>query len=126
MPKILSEYLPFAFYFLVVDTFLAEERVFSERPISVFPYYVTLGIALYGKEKPLRKLPAPYLVTLDPLIWKILQKKHHLIERKNYKWGRCHCEVTWPQVSCKGLEVTLGLWPPNSRKNKDQCHQNLE
>jgi len=62
---------------------------------------------LYGKEKPLRKLPAPFLVALDPLIWKILQKKHHLIEMINYKRGRCHCEVTWPRVSCKGLEVTF-------------------
>ncbi|XP_008706472.1 protein mono-ADP-ribosyltransferase PARP15 [Ursus maritimus] len=90
----------------VVDTYLAKEHVFSERPISVFPYYVTLGIALYGKEKPLRKLPAPYLVTLDPLIWKILQKKHHLIERKNYKWGRCHCEskdqVSWKHCLSNG------------------------
>lgn len=69
----------------VVDTYLAKELVFNERPISVFPYYVTLGLALHRKEKPLRKLAAPFLVALDPLIWKILQKKHHLIGMINYK-----------------------------------------
>ena len=78
---------------------MAKELVFNERPISVFPYYVTLGLALHRKEKPLRKLAAPFLVALDPLIWKILQKKHHLIGMINYKKGKCHCEVTWPQVS---------------------------
>lgn len=72
----------------VVDTYLAKKLVFNERPITVFPYYVTLGIALYGKEKPLRKLLAPFWVALHPFIWKIMQKKHCLIGMINYKRGR--------------------------------------
>ena len=38
------------------------------------------GIASYGKEKPLIKLPATFLMALNPLMWKIFQRKHHLMK----------------------------------------------
>lgn len=36
-----------------------------------------------------------------------LSEKASPDEMINYKRGRCHDEVTWPHVNCKGMEVTL-------------------
>lgn len=60
---------------IVVDTYLIKNLVFNERPTSVFSYYVSFNTALYGREEPLRKLQAPFLVDLDPLIRKNLAEK---------------------------------------------------
>jgi poly [ADP-ribose] polymerase 10/14/15 len=68
-------------------------------PLSVFPYYPSLGTALYGKEKPLIKLPAPFQESLDPALWKFFQKVNPLIEEINDEMRGCHCELTWSQVN---------------------------
>lgn len=65
----------------------------------MFPYYAYLGTALYGKEKPVIKLPAPFKESLDLLLWKFLYKNNHLIEEINEEVRRCHCELTWSQLS---------------------------
>ncbi|XP_076974255.1 protein mono-ADP-ribosyltransferase PARP14 [Tamandua tetradactyla] len=88
----------------VFDTILTKKLVFNKMPLSVFPYYTSLGTALYGKEKPLIKLPAPFIKSLDLPIWKFLQKKGHLIEKINDEMGFWHCELIWPQLNC---EVTI-------------------
>lgn len=75
----------------------------NNMPLSVFPYYASLGTALYGKEKPLIKLPAPFRESLDLSLWKFLYKKH-LVEAINEEVSRCHCELTWSQLSG---EVTI-------------------
>ncbi|XP_049733945.1 protein mono-ADP-ribosyltransferase PARP14 [Elephas maximus indicus] len=82
----------------VLDTIMTKKLVFNNLPLSVFPYYPSLGTALYGKEKPLIKLPAPLEVPLALPIWKFLQKKNHLIEEINGEMGHCHCELIWPQL----------------------------
>ncbi|XP_014635277.1 PREDICTED: poly [ADP-ribose] polymerase 14-like [Ceratotherium simum simum] len=88
----------------VVDTIMTKKLDLNNMPLSVFPYYTSLGTALYGKEKPLIKLPAPFRESLDLPLWKFLQKKNHLIEEINDEVRRCHCELTWSQLSG---EVTI-------------------
>ncbi|XP_058151669.1 protein mono-ADP-ribosyltransferase PARP14 isoform X1 [Dasypus novemcinctus] len=88
----------------VLDNILTKKLVFNKMPLSVFPYYTSLGTALYGKEEPLIKLPAPLVKSLALPIWKFLQKKQHLIEEINGEMGRCHCELVWPQFNC---DVTI-------------------
>ncbi|KAK2091748.1 Protein mono-ADP-ribosyltransferase parp14 [Saguinus oedipus] len=85
----------------VLDTIMATKLDFNKMPLSVFPYYASLGTALYGKEKPLIKLPAPFEESIDLPLWKFLQKKNHLIEEINDEMRRCHCELTWSQLSGK-------------------------
>lgn len=72
----------------------------------MFSCYVSLDTVLHGREEPFRKLPAPFLVALDPFIRMNLAEKVSPDWNENYKRGRGHCEVTWPQVSCTGLEAT--------------------
>ncbi|XP_006884365.1 PREDICTED: poly [ADP-ribose] polymerase 14 [Elephantulus edwardii] len=81
----------------VLDTIMTKKFTFKKMPLSVFPYYPSLGTALYGKEKPLIKLPAPLEVPLGLPLWKFLQKKNHLIDEINSEMERCHCELIWPQ-----------------------------
>ncbi|XP_003941705.3 protein mono-ADP-ribosyltransferase PARP14 isoform X1 [Saimiri boliviensis] len=85
----------------VLDIIMATKLDFNKMPLSVFPYYASLGTALYGKEKPLIKLPAPFEESIDLPLWKFLQKKNHLIEEINDEMRRCHCELTWSELSGK-------------------------
>ncbi|XP_054984122.1 protein mono-ADP-ribosyltransferase PARP14-like [Sorex araneus] len=82
----------------VLDTILTKKLEIDNIPLSVFPYYTSLGTALYGKEKPLIKLPAPFRESLDHLLWKFLQKKNHRIKEINDEMAHCHCELTWSQL----------------------------
>ncbi|KAF6385251.1 poly(ADP-ribose) polymerase family member 14 [Rhinolophus ferrumequinum] len=83
----------------VLGTIMTKKLHFNNMPLSVFPYYAYLGTALYGKEKPVIKLPAPFKESLDLLLWKFLYKNNHLIEEINEEVRRCHCELTWSQLS---------------------------
>ncbi|KAK2493461.1 hypothetical protein MC885_011875 [Smutsia gigantea] len=88
----------------MLDTIMTKKFDLLNMPLSVFPYYTSLGTALYGKEKPLIKLPAPFRESLALPLWKFLQQKTHLIEEINDELRRCHCELTWSPLSC---EVTV-------------------
>ncbi|KAH0504443.1 Poly [ADP-ribose] polymerase 14 [Microtus ochrogaster] len=83
----------------VLDTILAKRHSFNRMPLSVFPYYPSLGTALYGKEKLLVKLPASFQESLGLPLWKFFQKNNHLIEEINDKMRRCHCELTWSDIN---------------------------
>ena len=88
----------FYFVFKVLDTILAKKHSFNRMPLSVFPYYPSLGTALYGEEKPLVKLPASFQESLGLPLWKFFQKHNHLI-KENDKMRRCHCELTWSDIN---------------------------
>ncbi|XP_028608059.1 protein mono-ADP-ribosyltransferase PARP14 [Grammomys surdaster] len=85
----------------VLDTIMAKKHSFNKMPLSVFPYYPSLGTALYGEEKPLVKLPASFQESLDLPLWKFFQKNNHLIEEINGEMRRCHCEMTWSESNGK-------------------------
>uniref|UniRef100_L7N1F5 Poly [ADP-ribose] polymerase n=1 Tax=Myotis lucifugus TaxID=59463 RepID=L7N1F5_MYOLU len=88
----------------VLDTIMTKKLDLNNMPLSVFPYYTSLGTALYGKEKPLIKLPAPFKESLDLSLWKFLHKRNHLIEEINEEVRRSHCELTWSPLNG---EVTI-------------------
>uniref|UniRef100_G1Q873 Poly [ADP-ribose] polymerase n=1 Tax=Myotis lucifugus TaxID=59463 RepID=G1Q873_MYOLU len=83
----------------VLDTIMTKKLDLNNMPLSVFPYYTSLGTALYGKEKPLIKLPAPFKESLDLSLWKFLHKRNHLIEEINEEVRRSHCELTWSPLN---------------------------
>ncbi|NXP49794.1 PAR14 polymerase, partial [Heliornis fulica] len=90
-----------------VTNILAKTHSLNKMPISVYPYYTSLGIALYGKEGPQVKTPDPITVPLDPYIWYYLQKNNRLLEAVSCEMAKCNCVLTWPEPSCANLEVTL-------------------
>lgn len=44
-------------------------------PVKVYPYYESLGTALYGKDRPSWQLPKPFIEKVQHAIWKFLQLK---------------------------------------------------
>ncbi|XP_052014480.1 protein mono-ADP-ribosyltransferase PARP14 isoform X2 [Apodemus sylvaticus] len=85
----------------VLDTIMAKTHSYNKMPLSVFRYYPSLGTALYGEEKPLVKLPAPFQESLELPLWKFFQKNNHLIEEINNEMRRYYCELTWSEDNGK-------------------------
>ncbi|XP_009977362.1 PREDICTED: poly [ADP-ribose] polymerase 14-like, partial [Tauraco erythrolophus] len=90
-----------------VTNILAKQHSFNKTPVSVYPYYISLGTALYGKQGPQIKKPDPITVPLDPYIWSYLQRNARLIEAISCEMAKCNCELTWPEPSCADPKVTL-------------------
>ncbi|NXA55432.1 PAR14 polymerase, partial [Nothocercus julius] len=97
---------------------LAKPHSLNRVPIFVYPYYKSLGTALYGKEGPQIKKPDPVTVPLDPYIWQFLQKNNSLMETINCDMAKCNCKVTWPEPSCADPKVTLHLAADLSKQKR--------
>ncbi|XP_032301847.1 protein mono-ADP-ribosyltransferase PARP14-like isoform X2 [Coturnix japonica] len=90
-----------------VITVLEKQHLLEQTPVSVHPYYHSLGTALYGKERPATKMPESVVMPLDPYVWQFLQRQHKLIEAINQEMAGHHCCLKWPQTDCAQPEITL-------------------
>ncbi|XP_054237374.1 protein mono-ADP-ribosyltransferase PARP14-like [Indicator indicator] len=90
-----------------VTNILAKQHSLNKTPVSVYPYYTSLGTALYGKEGPQIKKPDPVTVPLNLYIWCYLQINNRLTEAISGEMAKCNCVVTWPEPHCAEPEVTL-------------------
>ncbi|NXN17590.1 PAR14 polymerase, partial [Indicator maculatus] len=90
-----------------VTNILAKQHSLNKTPVSVYPYYTSLGTALYGKEGPQIKKPDPVTVPLNLYIWCYLQINNKLTEAVSGEMAKCNCVVTWPEPHCAKPEVTL-------------------
>ncbi|XP_072469901.1 protein mono-ADP-ribosyltransferase PARP14-like isoform X2 [Notamacropus eugenii] len=91
----------------VVKAILTKNPLFDNNPISIFPYYYSLGTALYGKAKPPVKLPESFTIPMEPSLLKFLQKNEQVIEEITNTMESYHCELTWPQPNAKEPEIIL-------------------
>ncbi|NXX38553.1 PAR14 polymerase, partial [Tricholaema leucomelas] len=90
-----------------VTNILAKQHSLNKSPISVYPYYTSLGTALYGKQGPQVKKPDPVTVLLDSYIWCYLQSNNRLTEAISSEMAKCNCVVMWPELYCAEPNVTL-------------------
>ncbi|NXD82845.1 PAR14 polymerase, partial [Halcyon senegalensis] len=90
-----------------VTNILEKQHSLNRTPISVYPYYTSLGTALYGKEGPQIKQPDPITVPLCRYIWYYLQKNNRLIESISCEMAKWNCVLTWPEPHRKDPKVTL-------------------
>ncbi|CAH2304962.1 poly [ADP-ribose] polymerase 14-like [Pelobates cultripes] len=88
---------------------LAQKHVFGKTPISVYPYYVSLDVTLYGKNGPSVSIPAPLEIPVSPYILEFIlndaQRKLNIEE----KMAVFYCEVVWPDVQSPNLVIKLGI-----------------
>ncbi|XP_051841363.1 protein mono-ADP-ribosyltransferase PARP14 [Antechinus flavipes] len=91
----------------VVKTILTKKLLFNNSPISMFPYYYSLGTALYGKAKRQVKLPEPLKMPMEPYLLKFLQKDDQIIEKIISTMESYHCVLMWPRTDCKEPEIIL-------------------
>ncbi|XP_031446539.1 protein mono-ADP-ribosyltransferase PARP14-like isoform X3 [Phasianus colchicus] len=90
-----------------LSTVLEKQHLLEQTPVSVHPYYHSLGTALYGKERPVIKMPNSMVMPLDPYVWQFLQRQDRLIEAINQEMANCHCCLKWPLTDCAQPEITL-------------------
>ncbi|XP_051540548.1 protein mono-ADP-ribosyltransferase PARP14-like isoform X2 [Myxocyprinus asiaticus] len=57
------------------DKVLKMEHTICSVPVKIYPYFKSLGTALYGSNRPTWKLPDPITVSVHPAIRKFLLKK---------------------------------------------------
>ncbi|XP_060895070.1 protein mono-ADP-ribosyltransferase PARP14-like [Labrus mixtus] len=60
---------------VVKNICIKQDYMIGSTPVKVYPYYESLGTALYGKERPTWKMPEPFTEGVHPVIWKFLQMK---------------------------------------------------
>ncbi|XP_068921027.1 protein mono-ADP-ribosyltransferase PARP14-like [Petaurus breviceps papuanus] len=90
-----------------VKAILTKNLLFNNNPISMFPYYHSLGTALYGKAERPMKLPEPLTIPMEPYLLKFLQKDDQVIGEITSTMESCHCELTWPGPNGKEPEIIL-------------------
>ncbi|XP_043852360.1 protein mono-ADP-ribosyltransferase PARP14 isoform X2 [Dromiciops gliroides] len=91
----------------VVKSILTKKLLFNSNPILMFPYYHSLGTALYGKAKPPVKLPEPLKLPVEPYLLNFLQKDDQVMGEITSTMESCHCALTWPRPNCKESEIIL-------------------
>ncbi|NXM66716.1 PAR14 polymerase, partial [Serilophus lunatus] len=90
-----------------VTNILAKKHSLNKTPVSVYPYYASLGTALYGKEGPPIKKLDPVILPLDPYIWNYLQRNSCLIKAIDCEMAKCNCVPRWPEPNHAVPEVSL-------------------
>ncbi|XP_053185151.1 protein mono-ADP-ribosyltransferase PARP14-like [Scomber japonicus] len=65
--------------------------------IKVYPFYKSLGTALYGKDKPSLKLPAAIFESIDGAVWKYLNDRKSAAETVRGDLAKHFCNVNLQQ-----------------------------
>ncbi|KAM4609063.1 poly(ADP-ribose) polymerase family member 14-related sequence 1 [Polymixia lowei] len=73
-----------------------KKHLIGQIPIQVFPFYESLGTALYGKERPL-KLPPSFSESIDHTIWRFLHNKQEAAEIIHSDLAKHFCKVDLQQ-----------------------------
>ncbi|XP_075466033.1 protein mono-ADP-ribosyltransferase PARP14-like isoform X2 [Ascaphus truei] len=91
----------------VIKTVLEKQHVFGKKPISVYPYYVSLGVSLYGRRGPCITIPKPLEFPMSPYILEFILNDAQLKLNINRKMADYNCEITWPELDCPNPVIKL-------------------
>ncbi|XP_045890992.1 protein mono-ADP-ribosyltransferase PARP14-like [Micropterus dolomieu] len=93
----------------VVESICTKDNyVICSTTVKVYPYYESLGTALYGKERPTWKLPEPFTEGVHPAVWKFLQMKKQLkIINDQMSLHFCSVDLDNPEVKLSPLPSFL-------------------
>ncbi|KAM6944682.1 protein mono-ADP-ribosyltransferase PARP14-like [Lycodopsis pacificus] len=69
-----------------------QDYVMRSIPVKVYPYYESLGTALYGEERPTWKMPDPFSESVHHVVWKFLLMKK-LLKSINDQMRPYSCSV---------------------------------
>ncbi|XP_030066736.1 LOW QUALITY PROTEIN: protein mono-ADP-ribosyltransferase PARP14 [Microcaecilia unicolor] len=101
-----------------VSAVLSTEHFLKKIRVSVYPFYSSLGTALYGKERPVVNVPDPLSLDIDPYVWQYIQK-NRLIQEINKKMADWNCELKWPEPNCAHAVIQLC---PSRSLSKQRSH----
>ncbi|XP_071978246.1 protein mono-ADP-ribosyltransferase PARP14-like isoform X2 [Engystomops pustulosus] len=91
----------------IVKVLLQKEHIIEKKAISVYPYYPTLDIVLYGKKRPCVERPQPIQKPISPYILHFIWKDARLRESIEKSMSDKKCEIIWPDLSCSNPIITL-------------------
>ncbi|KAM7380823.1 hypothetical protein PAMP_004095 [Pampus punctatissimus] len=80
-----------------VQKIMKKKLHFKNEEIRVYPYYKSLGTALYGKDKPSLKLPAVISVPIDNAVWRYLNHNQSAAETVFSDLAKHFCNVNLQQ-----------------------------
>ncbi|XP_065146256.1 uncharacterized protein [Paramisgurnus dabryanus] len=81
------------------EKILKTKHIISDVPVKVYPYYKSLGTALYGSNRPTWKLPEPFKVNIHPAIREFLLKNKLISSiSDNMSSHFCQINIDKPEV----------------------------
>ncbi|XP_071344165.1 poly(ADP-ribose) polymerase family member 14-related sequence 1 isoform X2 [Trachinotus anak] len=80
-----------------VQKIMKKKHHIKQKEIRVYPFYKSLGTALYGKDKPSLKLPATILEPIDNTVWRYLRLSQSAAETIHSDLGKHFCTVNLDQ-----------------------------
>uniref|UniRef100_UPI00398F072A poly(ADP-ribose) polymerase family member 14-related sequence 1 isoform X2 n=1 Tax=Pristiophorus japonicus TaxID=55135 RepID=UPI00398F072A len=91
----------------VLDIILAKTHIIDKTPIHVYPYYNSLGSALYGNKRPVVKMPDPFTVDIDPYILQFLKNDKRRIAEIKDKMAVHFCDIALPEsVQSNSIKIS--------------------
>ncbi|XP_066431384.1 protein mono-ADP-ribosyltransferase PARP14-like [Eleutherodactylus coqui] len=95
-----------------VKVLVEKEHIFAKKAISVYRYYPTLDVTLYGRKRPCVVRPPPIQIPISPYLLEFIWKDDKLKQSMEKHMSDKVCEITWPDLNCSKPVITLGF--PNS------------
>ncbi|KAM9709256.1 poly(ADP-ribose) polymerase family member 14-related sequence 1 [Menidia menidia] len=80
-----------------VKKVIKKKHCLKQKEIRVYPFYKSLGVALYGKDKPKPKLPAAVSESVDNAVWTYLTKNQDAAESIHTDLAKHFCNVNLDQ-----------------------------
>ncbi|XP_074514233.1 poly(ADP-ribose) polymerase family member 14-related sequence 1 [Sebastes fasciatus] len=80
-----------------VQKIMKKKHCIKKEEIRVYPFYESLGTALYGKDKPSLKLPAAFSETVDDAVWIYLDANQSLAKTIHSQLAKDFCNVNLDQ-----------------------------
>ncbi|XP_029967706.1 protein mono-ADP-ribosyltransferase PARP14-like [Salarias fasciatus] len=98
-----------------------QKHKIKENEYRVYPFYESLGVVLYGKDKPSLKLPAEISETIDSAVWKYLTDNPSAAQTIRSDLAKHFCNVNLSQpvvclspvpslLQCKDAKATIKKW----------------
>uniref|UniRef100_A0A8C8M497 Poly [ADP-ribose] polymerase n=1 Tax=Oncorhynchus tshawytscha TaxID=74940 RepID=A0A8C8M497_ONCTS len=103
---------------------LEKPHYIEKQPLKAFPFYDSLGTALYGKDRPTLKLPSAFTENINQAIWRYLCDNQEAAETIHKEMSKHFCNVDFQQPTIKlsplpSLLKQKGVKPKHLQQWKD-------
>ncbi|XP_035860523.1 poly(ADP-ribose) polymerase family member 14-related sequence 1 isoform X2 [Sander lucioperca] len=98
-----------------VQKIMKKKHHIKHEEIKVYPFYISLGTALYGKDKPSLKLPAAVSEPIDKAVWRYLNDNQSAAESIHSQLAKDFCSVNLTQSTVCLSPVSSLLQQQNAK-----------
>ncbi|XP_073408013.1 protein mono-ADP-ribosyltransferase PARP14-like isoform X2 [Dendrobates tinctorius] len=90
-----------------VKMIIKKQLVFNKTAISVYRYYPSLRLHLYGASQPDVPMPPPKQFSISPYILELILGNEQTKVSIEAKMAKKYCEMKWPSPDCLNPIVTI-------------------